>query len=43
MEYRERQWEKTGLNRRLRQVWVPLSGISPYVVKAVIIAEDDKY
>ncbi len=43
MEYRERQWEKAGLNRRIRQVWVPLSGISPYVVKAVIIAEDDKF
>jgi len=43
MEYRERQWEKAGLNRHIRQVWVPLSGISPYVIKAVIIAEDDKF
>jgi len=43
MEYRERQWEKAGLHRRIRQVWVPLSGISPYAVKAVIIAEDDKF
>jgi monofunctional glycosyltransferase len=43
MEYRERQWEKAGLKKRILQVWVPLSGISPYVVKAVIIAEDDKF
>ncbi|MCX5838878.1 MAG: monofunctional biosynthetic peptidoglycan transglycosylase [Deltaproteobacteria bacterium] len=43
MEYRERQWEKTGLQKRIRQVWVPLSEISPYAVKAVIIAEDDKF
>jgi monofunctional glycosyltransferase len=43
MEYREQQWEKAGLHRRIRQVWVPLSGISPYAIKAVIIAEDDKF
>jgi len=43
MEYRERQWEKAGLHRHIQQVWVPLSGISPYAVKAVIIAEDDKF
>jgi monofunctional biosynthetic peptidoglycan transglycosylase len=43
IEYRERQWEKAGLHRRIRQVWVPLSGISTYAVKAVIIAEDDKF
>jgi len=43
MEYRERQWEKSGLNKHLRQEWVPLSAISPYVVKAVTIAEDDKF
>ncbi len=43
MEYRERQWEMAGLNRHIRQEWVPLSSISPYAVKAVIIAEDDKF
>jgi monofunctional biosynthetic peptidoglycan transglycosylase len=43
MEYRERQWEEAGLHRSIRQVWAPLSGISPYAVKAVIIAEDDKF
>jgi monofunctional biosynthetic peptidoglycan transglycosylase len=43
MEYREGQWQKDGLRRRIRQEWVPLSRISPYAVKAVIIAEDDKF
>jgi monofunctional biosynthetic peptidoglycan transglycosylase len=43
IEYRERQWQKAGLHRRIRQEWVPLSAISPYAVKAVIIAEDDKF
>ncbi len=43
MVYREGQWQKAGLQRRIRQKWVPLSRISPYAVKAVIIAEDDKF
>jgi monofunctional glycosyltransferase len=43
MAYRERQWEQAGIRRQIRQVWMPLAGISPYVVKAVIIAEDDKF
>jgi monofunctional biosynthetic peptidoglycan transglycosylase len=43
MAYREGQWQKAGLQRRIRQEWVPLSRISPYAVKAVIIAEDDKF
>jgi monofunctional biosynthetic peptidoglycan transglycosylase len=44
MAFREEQWEKAGVkNRRIRQQWTSLSGISPYVVKAVIIAEDDKF
>lgn len=43
MEYRERQWQKAGIKRTIQQKWVPLPRISPYVVKAVIIAEDDKF
>lgn len=43
MAYREGQWQKAGLQRRIRQEWVPLVRISPYAVKAVIIAEDDKF
>jgi monofunctional biosynthetic peptidoglycan transglycosylase len=43
MAYREAQWQEAGIQRRIRQVWAPLSRISPYAVKAVIIAEDDKF
>jgi monofunctional biosynthetic peptidoglycan transglycosylase len=43
MEYREKEWAKQGKKKRIVQKWVPLSRISPYVVKAVIIAEDDKF
>ncbi|MEW5747064.1 MAG: monofunctional biosynthetic peptidoglycan transglycosylase [Nitrospirota bacterium] len=43
MEYRERQWQQEGKRLRIRQTWVPLSRISPYLVKAVLIAEDDKF
>lgn len=43
MEYRERQYARKGKNIRLRQTWVPFSRISPYMAKAVLIAEDDKF
>ena len=43
MAYRELQWKQAGLHSHIRQAWVPLAGISPYAVKAVIIAEDDKF
>ncbi|MHB8827972.1 MAG: monofunctional biosynthetic peptidoglycan transglycosylase [Syntrophales bacterium] len=43
MTYREEQWRKTGSKLRIRQEWKPLSRISPYAVKAVVIAEDDKF
>ncbi len=43
MEYREREWEGKGKKIRIQHVWVPLSRISPYLVKAVLIAEDDKF
>lgn len=43
MEYREKEWEREGKNYRIQQKWVPLSRISPYVLKAVLIAEDDKF
>jgi monofunctional biosynthetic peptidoglycan transglycosylase len=43
MEYREKEWEKQGKKRKIIRQWVPLSQISPYVVKAVIISEDDKF
>ena len=43
MKYREKQWENKGLEKKIKQKWVPFSRISPYVIKAVIIAEDDKF
>ena len=43
MEYREREWEREGKKYRIQQKWVSLSRISPYLIKAVLIAEDDKF
>ena len=36
-------WRQQGIEKEIKNTWVPLSRISPYVVKAVIIAEDDKF
>lgn len=43
MKYREREWKEKGRKVKIRQVWVPLSRISPFLVKAVLISEDDKF
>jgi monofunctional biosynthetic peptidoglycan transglycosylase len=43
MKYREREWQKRGRKYRIKQIWIPLSRISPYLVKAVLIGEDDKF
>jgi monofunctional biosynthetic peptidoglycan transglycosylase len=43
MTYRERQWQREGALKNINQQWVSLARISPYAVKAVIIAEDDKF
>ena len=43
MEVREEEWKSKGRNLTVRQKWVPLTRISPYLVKAVLIAEDDKF
>jgi len=43
MEYREKEWERQGKKRKIVRQWVPLSQISPYIVKAVLISEDDKF
>ena len=43
MEYREKEWKRDGKKYKVRQTWVPLSRISPYLVKAVLIGEDDKF
>jgi monofunctional glycosyltransferase len=43
MKYREKEWRSEGKKYRIQQRWVPLSQISPYLIKAVLIAEDDKF
>jgi monofunctional glycosyltransferase len=43
MEYREREWVKSGRKVRIQKKWAGFSRISPYLVKAAIIAEDDKF
>ena len=43
MAYREGQWKREGVKKKIKQQWVSLNRISPYAVKAVIIAEDDKF
>lgn len=43
MEYREEEWAREGKKYRVQQTWVPYRAISPYLVKAVLIGEDDKF
>jgi monofunctional biosynthetic peptidoglycan transglycosylase len=43
MEYREAEWRNEGKHYRITQRWVPYREISPYLVKAVLIGEDDKF
>jgi len=43
MEYREKQSRGKGKQFRAFQIRVPLSRISPFLVKAVLVAEDDKF
>jgi monofunctional biosynthetic peptidoglycan transglycosylase len=43
MEYRENQWQAKGRKVTIHKRWVPLPNISPYLVKAILIAEDDKF
>ena len=43
MEYREKEWKEKGRKTKIYQAWVPLSRISAYLVKAVLISEDDKF
>ena len=43
MEYREREWKAKGKALKIQRKWVSYPHISPYVIKAVIISEDDKF
>jgi monofunctional glycosyltransferase len=43
MEYRQKERKAQGKKFTIQQKWVPLSRISNYLIKAVLIAEDDKF
>ena len=43
MEFRKKQWAREGENKTIDHRWVKLKKVSPYLIKAVIIGEDDKF
>ena len=44
MESREAEWKRDGLDeKKIHQRWVLLRNVSPNLIKAVLIAEDDKF
>lgn len=43
MEYRQEEWAEQNRDQEITQKWVPMSKISPNVIKAVLIAEDDGF
>lgn len=43
MEYREEEWAEENREKEIKHKWVSFSQISPNVVKAVLIAEDDGF
>ncbi|MBI5588241.1 MAG: monofunctional biosynthetic peptidoglycan transglycosylase [Deltaproteobacteria bacterium] len=43
MRFREAEWKAKGREKDVYQTWVPYSRISPYLVKATLISEDDKF
>lgn len=43
MDYREKEYLAKGKKVKIQSKWVPLGSISQYLLKAVIIAEDDKF
>lgn len=43
MEYRQAEWAEENRDMKITQKWVPISQISPNVIKAVLIGEDDKF
>ena len=43
MRLRQRQWRKLGIRRKPVRIWVPYSDISPNLIKAVLISEDENF
>ena len=43
MEYREAEWRSEGRDKTIEQRWVPLKKVSPSLVKAVLVSEDNNF
>jgi monofunctional biosynthetic peptidoglycan transglycosylase len=43
MKYRQEMSKRAGQNLAIAYTWVPLDKISPYLVQAVVVSEDDKF
>lgn len=43
MEYRQAEWAEQNRELQINQKWVRMSQISPNIIKAVLIGEDDKF
>lgn len=43
MQWRETQWAEKGEKKRITKRWIPISQVSPMLIKAVLIGEDDKF
>jgi len=43
MEYRQEEWAEQNRDMEITHKWVPMTKISPNVIKAVLIGEDDKF
>jgi monofunctional biosynthetic peptidoglycan transglycosylase len=43
MTYRDSQYRKKGMRIQRCQHWIPLSRVSPALIQAVLISEDDKF
>ena len=43
MQYREEQWADENRDMHITQKWVSMSNISPNIIKAVLIGEDDGF
>ncbi|MDO9083965.1 MAG: monofunctional biosynthetic peptidoglycan transglycosylase [Humidesulfovibrio sp.] len=43
MQWREEQWAEKGEKKRITKRWAPIAQVSPALLKAVLIGEDDKF
>ncbi|MDP3291231.1 MAG: monofunctional biosynthetic peptidoglycan transglycosylase [Sulfuricurvum sp.] len=43
MEYRQEEWAEQNRDKEIQHQWVSMNNISPNIIKAVLIAEDDGF